>query len=138
MQDNPKYSLNKVVECNISPEKLHIAPATITFYRKNYRTDLSATRCSVKVHVFRYNCGMFSHTSYVNDQNSITYDLIVRPEMCRLASKSKRLKITSFDENFDVPIEFEKIHNQISMMAKLLAQQLNVLAAKSNATLLKR
>ena len=50
---------------------------------------------------------MFSHTSYVHDQNSITYDLIVTPEMCRLASKSKKIKITAFDENFDVPIEFD-------------------------------
>ena len=94
--------------------------------------------CSVKVHVFRYNCGMFSHTSYVHDQNSITYDMIVTPEMCRLASKSKKIKITAFDENFYVPIEFDTKTHQLSMMAKLLARKLNVLAAKSNTTLLKR
>ena len=63
--------------------------------------------CSVKVHVFRYICGMFSHTSYVHDQNSITYDMIVTPEISRLASISKNIKITSFDESFDVPIEFD-------------------------------
>ena len=50
---------------------------------------------------------MFSHTSHVHDQSSITYDMIVTPEMCRLASKSKRIKITAFDEKFDVPIEFD-------------------------------
>ena len=49
---------------------------------------------------------MFSHTSYVHDQKSITYDMIVTPEMCRLASKSKKIGITAFDEIFDVPIEF--------------------------------
>ena len=92
MQDNRMYSLNKVAECKISPGNLYIAPATITLYQKSCRTDLSATMCSVKVHVFRYNCGMFSHTSYVHDQNSITYDMIVTPEMCRLASKSKKAK----------------------------------------------
>ena len=90
MQDNRMYSLNKVAECKISPENLYIAPAIITLYQKNYRTDLSATMCSVKVHVFWYNCGMFSLTSYVHDQNSITYDMIVTPEICRLASKSKK------------------------------------------------
>ena len=90
MQDNRMYSLNQVAECKIAPENLHIAPATITLYQKNYRTDLSATMCSVNVHVFRYNCGMFSHTSYVHDQNSITYDMILTPEMCRLASKSEK------------------------------------------------
>ena len=91
-QDNRMYSLNKIVECKISPKNLYIAPATITLYQKNYRTDLSATMCSVKVHVFRYIYGLFSHTSYVHDQNSITYDMIVIPEMCRLASKSKKSK----------------------------------------------
>ena len=53
MQDNRMYSLNKLVDCNISPEKLYIAPATITLYQKIYRTDLSALMCSVKVHNFR-------------------------------------------------------------------------------------
>ena len=33
--------------------------------------------------------------------------MIVTPEMCRLASKSEKIKITGFDENFDVPIEFD-------------------------------
>ena len=90
MQDNRMYSLNKVAECNISPENLYLGPATITLYQKIYRTDLSATMCSVKVPVFRYNCGMFSHTSYVHDQNSITYDMIITPEMCGIASKTKK------------------------------------------------
>ena len=101
------YSLNKVAEIKISPENLYIAPATITLYQKFYRTDLSATMCSVKVHVFRYNCGMFSHTSYVHDQKSITYYMIFTPEMCTLALKSIKIKILAFDENFDVPIEFD-------------------------------
>ena len=29
------------------------------------------------------------------------------PQKCRLASKSRKVKITAFDENFDVPIEFD-------------------------------
>ena len=90
MQGNRMYSLNKEAECKISPENLQIAPATIKLYQKKYRTDLPATMCSVMFHVFRYNCGMFLHTSYVHDQYSITYDMIVTPEMCRLASESKK------------------------------------------------
>ena len=139
MQDNRMYSLNKIAECKISPENLYINTSTITFYQRNCRTDLSATMCSVKVHVFRYNCGMFSHTSYVHDQNSITYDMTVTPEMSRLASKSKKksksqhlMKILMF------PLNLIQRHNQISMMAKLLAQQMKVLVAKSKTTLLKR
>ena len=41
------------------------------------------------------------------DQNTAPNEMIVTPEMCRLASKSKEIKITAFDENFDVPIEFD-------------------------------
>ena len=36
------------------------------------------------------------------------------------------------------PLNLIQRHNQISMMAKLLVQQLNVLAAKSNITPLRR
>ena len=100
------YSLNKVVECKISPENLYIALATITFYQKKYRTDPSGTMCSVGVHVFRCNRGEFSHTSYVHGQSSITYDMIVTLETCRLACTSKKIKIPSPNEKFDLPIEF--------------------------------
>ena len=106
-QEHRTYSLNKVAECKISTENLYVAPATINFYHKIYRTDLSAAMCSVEVHVFRYNCGMFFHTSYVQDQNSITYGTIVTPEMCRLAPKSKKktklhhlMKILMFPMSF--------------------------------------
>ena len=33
--------------------------------------------------------------------------MIVTPKMCRLASKSKKIKSPAFDENFEVPIEFD-------------------------------
>ena len=88
MQDNRMYSLQKVADCKTSPENLYIALATYTLYQKNYRTDLSATMCSVKVHVFRYNYGKFSHTTYVCDQNSINYGKKITPEICRLAPKT--------------------------------------------------
>ena len=91
MQDNRMYSSNKVAECKTSPENLYIAPATFTLYQKIYRTDLSATMCSVKVHVFRCNCGMLPHMSYMHDRNSISYDRIATPEMCSLASKSEKI-----------------------------------------------
>ena len=50
---------------------------------------------------------MFSHTSYVHDQNNITYDMIVTPAMCTLASKSKKVNNTSFDGIFDGPFDME-------------------------------
>ena len=84
-EDNRMYSLNEVADCKITPENLYVTPAAITLHQKNYGTDLSATTCSVKANVFRHNCGMISHSSYVHTQKSIRYDLIVTPEMCRQA-----------------------------------------------------
>ena len=37
----------------------------------------------------------------------MTYDLIVTPEMYRLASRSNKIIIASFDEKFGVPTEFD-------------------------------
>ena len=51
MQDNRMCSLNKVSDCKITPENLYVTPATITLFQKNYRHDMAATLCSVKVHV---------------------------------------------------------------------------------------
>ena len=90
-EDNRINSLNEVADCKITPENLYVTPAAITLHQKNYGTDLSATTCSVKANVFRHNCGMISHSSYVHTQKSIRYDLIVTPEMCRQASKTNKI-----------------------------------------------
>ena len=108
MQDSRMYSLNRVAVCKIAPDNLYVAPATITLYQKSYRTTLSATVCSVKVRMIRFNCGLFSHSSIVHDQNMITYELIVTPEMCKAAFTSGNLKVTLFEENFDVPVAFNR------------------------------
>ena len=50
---------------------------------------------------------MFSSTSYVQAKNNITFDTVVTHETCRLASKSEKIGNTSFDENFDVPIDID-------------------------------
>ena len=106
-QDNRMYSLNKLAECKVSPENLYIASATNTLYQKNYLTDLSQQNVLSRSTFLRYNSGMFFRTSYVHDKNSFTYDMIVTPKMCRLASKSIKIKVKSFDEKFDVLIEFD-------------------------------
>ena len=135
MQDNRIYSLNKTPECKISTGNLYTTQATITLYQKNYRTDLPATMCSVKVHLFRYKCGIFSHTSYLHDQNRITSDMNVTAEMCRLASKSKKIKITSFDDNFDVPIEFDVKTRSNLIDGRTVSSTIECTSGQSNITL---
>ena len=117
IQDNRMYSLNKVADFKITPENLYVTPATITLYQKNYRTDMAATMCSLKAHIFRYNCGMFSHSSYVHTQNSITYDLIVTPEICRQASKTNKIKISSLAKTSMPQLNSIQRNNRTSMMA---------------------
>ena len=66
--------------------------------------------------------------------------MIVTPEVCRLASKSNKIKISPFDENFDVPIEFDvKTQSNFNNGQSVsVAEQMNAVVAKSNLTLLKR
>ena len=89
---------------------------------------------------FPINCGFFSYVirSWWKKQQLRHDDMTVTPGMCRLAPKSKRIKIKSFDGNFDVPFEFDMKTKKYSLMDKPLAKLMNALVAKSNIKLLKR
>ena len=89
-QDNRKSSLKKLAECNILPENLYNATVTITLYREIYSNDMAATTFSVKVHVFRYNCGMFTGTFNVLGHKTLTCDMIFTLEMYRFATKKMK------------------------------------------------
>ena len=86
MQDNRIYLIPQVAECKTAAEIFYLAPSTTTLYQNSCRTSLSATMCSVKVDVIPFNCGLFSHCSIAHVRNTITYELIVTPEMCKAAS----------------------------------------------------
>ena len=63
MQENWRYSLNKVDECKVSPEILYTAPATFTLYQKSYRTDLRQhvlSRCMFSDTTLE--CSLIHHT----------------------------------------------------------------------------
>ena len=38
MKESKMYALNKVAQCNIKPENIKVAPATVTLYQRSYRT----------------------------------------------------------------------------------------------------
>ena len=63
---------------------------------------------SFNVHTFRFICGLFSHSSIVHDQITIAYYVIVIPEMSRAASTSGTIKVSLFEQNFDVPLAFNE------------------------------
>ena len=55
---------------------------------------------------------MNSHSSIIHNQNSITYNLIISPEQCALASKKREIVVKEFGHTFTLPIKFnEKIQS---------------------------
>ena len=54
--------------------------------------------CRVKSQALRWHCGFLSHSSLAYDQISLTTDVIVTPENCRLANKTgQNSTITEYD-----------------------------------------
>ena len=64
--------------------------------------------CSVNIHILRFNCGLFSHSSFVHDPETITYHLVVTPEMYEAASISRSVKATFFENNFNLLIALKE------------------------------
>ena len=105
MQDNRMYSLTKVPEGNISPEKLYRSGYHYPLPKKgSNRPDSNDVFCQSPCFPIQL-WNVFSYVIPLHDQNSITYDMIVTLEMRRLAPKFKKIKITSLDEIFYLPIE---------------------------------
>ena len=70
--ENKMYALSKVAPCKITPENIQMVD---TLYQRSYRTFVKALMCRAKAIVLRYNFGMWSHSSIVNNASVITYDL---------------------------------------------------------------
>ena len=107
ISENEMYSLNQIGTCDISLENTIVAQSKIQVYQRSFRTVLTATMCRVKALPIRFNCGMYSHSSIVHNQNMITYDKIVTPEACALAATTKIIKVSEFGKIFSVSIEFD-------------------------------
>ena len=112
MEQNRMYSLNNVAPCKISPENIEILPASVRVYQRSYRTTVLATMCRIKVMPIRFNCGMYSHSSIVHNQATLTYDMIVDPNDCKKAEKSKEIFIKYFGSTFAAKIEEDKLLQQ--------------------------
>ena len=104
MKDSKMYALNQVAQCNIKPENIKVAPATVTLYQRSYRTKVEALMCRVKSQDFRWHCGFLSHPSLAYDQSSLTTDEIVTPENCRFANKTGQFAITEYDRTYKLDI----------------------------------
>ena len=112
MKESKMYALNQVAQCNIKPENIKVAPATVTLYQRSYRTQVEAVMCRVKSQALRCHCGFLPHSSLAYDQISLTIDVIVTPENCRLANKTGKIAITEYDRTYKLDISNEVLKHQ--------------------------
>ena len=68
MKESKMYALNQTAQCNIKPENIKVAPATVTLYQRSYRTKVEAVKCRVKLQALRYHCGFLLHFSSAYSQ----------------------------------------------------------------------
>ena len=106
------YALNQVAQGNIKPENIKVAPAMVTLYQSSYRTKVETIMCRVKSQALRWHCGFLSHSSLACNQNSLTTDLIVTPENCRLANKTGQIAIREYDRTYKLDISNEVLKHQ--------------------------
>ena len=112
MKESKMYALNQVAQCNIKPENIKVASATVTLYQRSYRTKVKAVMCRVKSQALRWFCGFLSHSSLAYDQMSLKTDVIVTPEECRRANKTGKIAITEYDRTYKLDISNKVLKHQ--------------------------
>ena len=101
------YALDQVAQCKIKSENIKVAPATVTLYQRSYRTKVEGVMCRVKSQALRWHCGFLLRSSLAYDKISLTIDVIVTPEECRLANKTGQIAITEYDRTYKLDISNE-------------------------------
>ena len=104
---NRMYSLKQVAPCTISPEQVKVADAYVHVYQRSFRTSIDATMCRVKIQPLRFHCGMFSHSSIVHKQSSITTDYVLSADDCRQAIATKEIKISYWGKTFTASVDYD-------------------------------
>ena len=112
MKESKMFALNQVAQCNIQPENIKVAPATVTLYQRSYRKKVEAVVCRAKSKALRWHCGFLSHSSLAYDQIFLTTDVIVTPEKCRLANKTGQIAITEYNRTYKLDISNEVLKHQ--------------------------
>ena len=93
MTENSLYAINQVRPCRITPEELEVSKATITFYTKQFRKELSATKRRIQHQCEKWHCGHLDHSSIDNTFAGLTSDWIISPEHCRTLAKGTSINL---------------------------------------------
>ena len=89
MTENTLYSLNQVLQCQITPEELEFSQTKIILYTKFFQKELNATKCRVQHQREKWHCGHNNHSSIDHTLAGITSELVISPEQCRSLAKGK-------------------------------------------------
>ena len=91
MTENTLYGLNKVRQCQITPEELEISLTKIILYTKHFRKELNATKCRIQHQREKWHCGNNDHSSIDHTTAGVNSDLVISPKQCRSLAKGKSI-----------------------------------------------
>ncbi len=114
------YSMNEVPKCEMAPEDIELACATTRIYQKSYVHETEGHRCELKVHSLTWWCGMHDHSQISTRTSSITRNIKVTAENCRMAVEKGEMNIRHDCEDFIVKTYMDKYHESYHMTGKQL------------------
>ena len=91
MTENTLYALNQVLQCHITLEELEISQTKIILYTKQFRKELTATKCRIQHQREKWHCGRNDHSSIDHTTVGIISDLLISSEQCRSLGRGKMI-----------------------------------------------
>ena len=112
MDSNRIFSLNKVGNCDIKPEKMQVSMARIIIWQKMYRSKLNATMCKASHQTLEWYCGTFDASGMSATQPTITSDIKLSAEQCEHARKFGSVKLNGDDIKFLLNVKYTQYTNK--------------------------
>ena len=111
MDSNRIFSLNKVGNCDIKPEKMQVSMTKISIWQKMYRSKLNATMCKASHQTLEWYCGTFDASGMSATQPTITSDIKLSAEQCEHARKFGSVKLNGDNIKFSLNVKNTEYKN---------------------------
>ena len=106
MISNQMYPLNKVVPCEIRPDKISTNQERVNLCQRNYKVKLEATMCKATQQQLRWFCDSFDSSGIDARHNTITTSLKLDAQKCKLAKERTKIKFSPSSNS--VEFDFDK------------------------------
>ena len=93
MTKNTLYAINQIPTCHITPGEIEISNARSTLFTKTFREKLNATKCRIKHHMDKKQCGHLDYSSIDPSIAGINSDLFISTENSRNLGKGGNIKL---------------------------------------------